>query len=117
MEPVDDVRIVFVTVPDTETGAWLARALVGESLAACVNVVPGVRSVYRWKGAVEDAGEALLVVKTVAGRLDALCGRIRELHPYDVPEVVAVAVVGGSEAYLDWVRGEVRPGRAPDGED
>lgn len=117
MESADDIRIVYITVPDAETGAGIARALVGESLAACVNVLPGVRSIYRWEGAVEEAGEALLIVKTVAGRLEALGRRVRDLHPYDLPEILAVAAAGGLEAYLDWIRGAVGPGGTPDGGD
>ncbi len=107
--PPEQVRVAFVTAPDAETGARIARALVEERLAACVNLVPGVRSIYRWEGAVEDAAEVLLVVKTRADRTDALADRVKALHPYDLPEVLAVACAGGSDDYLAWVRGEVAP--------
>ncbi|MDH3212597.1 MAG: divalent-cation tolerance protein CutA [Myxococcales bacterium] len=101
-----DVRVVLITVPDGETGAGLARALVQERLAACVNLVPGVRSFYRWEGKVQDDTELLLLVKTRADRIAALASRVRDLHPYELPEVLELAAVGGSAAYLDWVRAE-----------
>lgn len=100
------VEVVLVTAPDPETGARLARALVGERLAACVNVVPGVRSVYRYEGEVHDDPEVLLVVKSRADRAEILESRVRELHPYDLPEVIRLPLCGGSAAYLDWVRTE-----------
>ena len=103
------VMVVLVTAPDAETGARLARSLVEERLAACANLVPGVRSIYRWEGRVQEDAEVLLVLKTRAERVDALAARVSELHPYDMPEVVALPAVGGSRAYLDWVRGESRP--------
>jgi periplasmic divalent cation tolerance protein len=104
-----EVRVVLITAPDVETGAGLARALVAERLAACVNVVPAVRSIYRWEGEVQDDAEVLLVVKTRRARCAALAARVQDLHPYDVPEVVELPAVGGSEAYLDWVRRESAP--------
>jgi len=81
----------------------LADTLVGERLAACVNIVPGLRSVYRWQGAVECDNEVLLLIKTTRARLPALSARVVELHPHELPEVVAVEVAGGLSAYLDWV--------------
>jgi len=104
-----EVQVAFVTAPDTEVGARIARTLVEERLAACVNLVPGVRSIYRWEGAVEEAAEVLLVVKTRADRGRALADRVRELHPYDVPEVLTLPVAGGSADYLAWVQAEVAP--------
>ncbi|HEY8156412.1 MAG TPA: divalent-cation tolerance protein CutA [Myxococcota bacterium] len=100
------VRVVLTTVPDAEVGARLARTLVEEGLAACVNLVPGVRSIYRWQGRLEDAREVLLLVKTRADRCRALAARIQALHPYELPEVLELAAGGGSAAYLDWVRRE-----------
>ena len=97
------VLVCFCTCPDTDTAQRIADALVGERLAACVNVLPGVRSVYRWHGAVECSDEVLLLVKTVAGRREQLCARITALHPYELPEVIAVEASGGLTAYLDWV--------------
>jgi periplasmic divalent cation tolerance protein len=103
------VRVVLITVPDADTATGLGRALVEARLAACVNVVPGVRSLYRWEGKVQDDAELLLVVKTRADRIAALAARVRELHPSELPEILALSAVGGSEAYLDWVRTEASP--------
>jgi periplasmic divalent cation tolerance protein len=101
-----NVVVVLVTGPDIESLARLGRTIVDEKLAACVNLLDGVRSIYRWEGAIEDEGEALAIFKTTAERLDPLERRIVELHPYDVPEVIALPVVGGSNAYLAWIVGE-----------
>ena len=97
------VRIAFCTCPDAATATRIADALVGERLAACVNVLPGVHSVYRWQDAVERADEVLLLIKTRAGCLPALSARIQALHPHELPEVIAVEASGGLGAYLDWV--------------
>lgn len=105
----ESVRAVLVTAPDSEVAAGLARTLVEEGLAACVNLVPGIRSFYRWEGQVQDDPEVLLVIKTRSDRCDALAQRVQELHPYDLPEVLALPAVGGSAAYLDWVAAESRP--------
>lgn len=101
-----EARVVLVTAPDAEAAARLARALVEERLAACGNVVPAIRSIYRWEGTVHDEGEALLVLKTRAARVDALRARVLELHPYQVPEVLVLPVVDGSAAYLAWILAE-----------
>jgi periplasmic divalent cation tolerance protein len=107
----EPVHVVLVTAPDAEVGARIGRALVEEGLAACVNLVPGVRSIYRFEGKVHDDAEVLLVLKTRAALSAALAARVRALHPYELPEVVALAVAGGSEPYLDWVvsAAEARP--------
>ena len=102
----DDLRVVFVTAPDAGVAERLARGLVEERLAACVNLIPGIRSFYRWKGAVQDDAEVLLVVKTRADRLEALASRVQELHPYELPEILGLPIIGGSQAYLDWIRTE-----------
>jgi periplasmic divalent cation tolerance protein len=104
----DDVRVVLVTAPDAECGGRVARDLVGSRLAACVNLVPAVRSIYRWEGEVKDDAEVLLVIKTRSDRCQALRQRVVEIHPYDVPELIELPAVGGSPAYLDWVRTESR---------
>lgn len=96
-------RIVFITAPDMEVGRGLARAILEGRLAACVNLVPGVESHYWWEGELCAEGEVLLVVKTVAGRLEALEGLVMEQHPYDTPEFVVVELAGGSEKYLKWL--------------
>ena len=108
-QPEPEVRVVLITAPDAEVGARLSRALVEERLAACVNLVPGIRSFYRWEGAVQDDAEVLLVAKTRADRCAALAARVRDLHPYDLPEVLELSAVGGSEAYLAWVGAESKP--------
>ncbi|HZM52800.1 MAG TPA: divalent-cation tolerance protein CutA [Vicinamibacteria bacterium] len=92
--------------PDAER---IARALVEERLAACVNVVPGVVSIYRWKGKVEQEAELLLVIKTLAPRVEALKARLLELHPYELPEVVVLPIGGGHAPYLAWIEDQVRP--------
>ncbi|MEE2665941.1 MAG: divalent-cation tolerance protein CutA [Myxococcota bacterium] len=99
------VRVVLVTAPE-RVARELARALVGERLAACVNLVPGVRSIYRWQGEIEEDEEVLLVAKTQHDRVAALSQRVRELHPYDLPETLALSAAGGSAAYLAWVCAE-----------
>ena len=102
-------RVVLCTVPNEEVGAGLARQLVEERLVACVNIVPGVRSIYRFKGVIEDDRELLLVLKTSAARYAALETRIRALHPYEVCEVIALDVAAGSQPYLDWLSAESSP--------
>jgi len=103
---VTDVLVVLVTAPGAEEAARLARALVEERLAACGNVLPGLRSIYRWEGKVQDEGEALLLLKTTRARFAALRDRIQALHPYEVPEVLALPVEAGAERYLSWVGAE-----------
>jgi len=95
--------VCFCTCPDTEAAQRIADVLVEERLAACVHVLPGLRSVYRWQGAIERADEVLLVIKTVRERLEPLTARVACLHPYELPELVAVEIAGGLAAYLDWV--------------
>ena len=101
------VVVGLVTGPDREQLVRLGRALVEERLIACLNVVDRVTSVYRWEGAVCEEAEALGILKTTASRSDAVEKRVRELHPYDVPEVLFLPVAAGSAPYLDWVSGQV----------
>jgi periplasmic divalent cation tolerance protein len=103
-----DFVVVFVTAPDPDTAASLARALVGEKLAACVNIVPGLRSIYTWQGNLCDEQEVLCVVKTLRELFPALCARVTSLHPYQVPEIIALPIVDGHAPYLAWLRGETR---------
>ena len=98
---------IFMTAPDGAEAERMGRALVEERLAACANVVPGVVSVYRWEGRVQRDEEALVILKTTGEGVPALKARAVELHPYDVPEFLALPVVDGHQPYLDWVRGEV----------
>lgn len=105
MDPTD-VLVVLVTAPSQEKAVEIARAVVEARLAACGNVVPGLRSIYRWEGRVHDDAEALLVLKTTRARFEALRDRVLALHPYEVPEVLALPVEAGSAAYLGWIAGE-----------
>jgi periplasmic divalent cation tolerance protein len=102
-----DPFVVLVTAPSAEVGLELGRALVDEHLAACVNVLPGVTSIYRWEGKREEAAEALLLIKTGQDRYAALERRVLELHPYSVPEVLALPVQAGAPAYVRWVQESV----------
>jgi periplasmic divalent cation tolerance protein len=95
--------IALTTWPAGHDVDAFATAVVSEGLAACVNVLPPMRSIYRWKGEVQRADEYQLVLKTTAARIEDLERRVRELHPYDVPEFLVLPVVAGSEAYLNWV--------------
>lgn len=100
--------IVLCTCPDRETALRLAEALVDRELAACVNILPGLTSVYRWKGRRETAEELLLLIKTNAGAYPELEKTIRTLHPYELPEVIAVRVERGLGEYLAWIDNGVR---------
>ena len=95
--------IVWCTVPDADTGKSLATALVEARQAACVNVLPGLTSVYRWQDAVQQDAECLLLIKTRCDRFDDLCSFLRARHPYELPEIVAVPLVNGLPAYLAWI--------------
>lgn len=95
--------VVMCTCPDEAVAGRIARVLVEEKLAACVNRVPGLRSTYSWEGAIQDEPEVLLVIKSTGARFEALELRIRALHPYELPEIIALPVAGGSPACLDWV--------------
>jgi len=99
--------VVLVTVGSVAEGERVARALVEERLAACVNRISAVQSVYRWQGKVEENTEELLVIKTRADLFTALEKRVRELHSYSVPEVIALPIMNGSEAYLKWLGKQV----------
>lgn len=96
-------QLVLTTCPDATTADMIARTLVEDRLAACVNVLPPMQSVYRWKGRVESAEERLLVVKIRAADYAAVQRRIGELHSYELPEVIAVPITNGSPAYLRWL--------------
>ncbi|HET8551284.1 MAG TPA: divalent-cation tolerance protein CutA [Gammaproteobacteria bacterium] len=100
---------LFCTCPDAACAADMAKALVEERLAACVNLVPGLRSFYRWKGQVQEESEVLLIIKTAQERFEAVEERIAELHPYELPELLAVPITTGSAAYLAWLREESSP--------
>ncbi|MBI5493295.1 MAG: divalent-cation tolerance protein CutA [Deltaproteobacteria bacterium] len=95
--------LVFSTVPSPEEGARIGKAVVGEGLAACCNIIPGLRSIYLWKGKLCDEGEALCLLKTRAQLFDRLKDRIKELHTYEVPEIVAIDIKDGLREYLSWI--------------
>ena len=103
-----DFQIVLSTCGDRETAERIAHRLVEQRLAACVNILPGVQSVYRWQGTVESASEVLILVKTKASLIQEVQSTIASLHSYDVPEFLVVPVFGGSHAYLAWLRDSLR---------
>ncbi|MEM7413321.1 MAG: divalent-cation tolerance protein CutA [Myxococcota bacterium] len=106
MTTPSDARVVLVTAPDLEVARQLARTLVSEARIACANVVPGLESIYRWEGEVQVDAEVLLILKTTAAQVDAVAARVKDLHPYELPEVIALPIEGGSAGYLDWIRTE-----------
>ena len=101
--------IVHCSCPDAASAANIARALVDERLAACVQTIAGVVSTYRWEGQVRTKPEVLLLIKTTRDRLDAIKARLPALHPYAVPELVAVDVIGGLDVYLHWIEAQTAP--------
>ena len=101
-----DAILILSTVPDAETAERIASVLVEAKLAACVNILPAVRSVYRWRGAVEKAEENQLLIKTTAARYREVEEAIRAHHPYEVPEIIVLPVTGGLPAYLRWLTDE-----------
>ena len=102
------VVVVLVTCPTSTRAVGLAETLVKQRLAACVNILPSIRSVFRWQGKIDRAKELLLLIKTTQARFPALERAIRKLHPYDVPEVLALRVAKGFAPYLEWVAESVR---------
>ena len=100
---VPDLVLVLTTIAAETDGAAFARTLVEERLAACVNVLPPMTSVYRWKGQVEQDREQQVIIKTTRDRLTALENRVKELHTYELPEFVVIAAAGGSAGYLAWI--------------
>ncbi len=107
-----DKIVVLCTCAAAEDGERLGRALVEAGLAACVSILPGARSIYRWKGEMESAAEALLLIKSSRGRFPALREAIESMHPYEVPEVLALPVVDGAPNYLEWLDASLAAGDA-----
>ncbi len=107
-----DIRLVLVSAPE-DAASRIADAVLERRAAACANVLPGAVSRYWWKGALETSREALVFFKTTASGVEAAMRAIREVHPYDVPEILVLSVDEGSAAYLDWVRGEVQAAPRP----
>ncbi len=100
------INIVLVTVPDERSASHIAKVLVERKLAACVNILPQIHSVFRWQGKVDEADELLLIIKAKASRFMELAEAIRALHPYDVPEIIALNLADGLEKYCSWVLAE-----------
>ncbi|KAF7817014.1 protein CutA, chloroplastic isoform X1 [Senna tora] len=100
--------VVYVTVPNKEAGKKLAESIVKEKLAACVNRVPGVESVYEWKGEIQTDSEELLIIKTRQSLLEALTEHVKANHEYDVPEVISLPITGGNLQYLEWLKNSTR---------
>ena len=107
--PDEDPIVVFLTAPSGEEATRLADLLIGAHLAACVQILPEMESVYRWQGQIERQSEILLIVKTTAGKFAELEREVRALHSYETPEIVAVPIVSGSQPYLDWLTDSVKP--------
>jgi periplasmic divalent cation tolerance protein len=95
--------VVLITAPNEEEAAKIAKELVGGQLAACVNIIRGLRSLYRWQGKMEDENEVLMVAKTRRELFEGLQKKVKELHSYSVPEIIALPIVEGSEEYLKWL--------------
>lgn len=100
---IEEYVIVLTTIPSDADGAALGRSLVDERLAACVNLLPVMSSVYRWEGRIEQDEERQVIIKTSRARVVALWERVRELHPYEVPEFVVLPIIDGNDAYLRWI--------------
>ena len=109
----EDVVVVLVTCATMEDATRIARHVVGARKAACVSIVPQLRSIYRWEGEIEDDPEQLLIIKTTRVMFEALSTAIREVHPYSVPEILALPVTDGYDGYLRWVCESVGPEPAP----
>lgn len=104
--------MIYVTTPNEEEAAHIAETLVQEHLVACANVFPPIRSFYRWEGKVQDDREVVFVAKTTRLRADDVIRRIRELHSYEVPAILAIPILAGNSEYLRWVEGECMAGEA-----
>lgn len=108
MSASTDVVVVLVTAPDLDSATRVARGLLESRLVACANLVPGIRSLFWWEGSVEESDEVLMVLKSRRSAVERISGKVRALHPYEVPEVVALDVTSGLGAYLAWVKGETK---------
>ena len=99
----DNIRIVYVTTDSLDNAKQIAKILVSERLAACVSIINNCTSIYGWQGSVQESYELLLMIKTLDNKIDALEKRIKEIHTYEVPEIIAVKVDSSNEAYLNWM--------------
>ena len=105
--PNSEYVVVFVTTGAAEESALISKVLLEQGKAACVSIVKGVNSMYRWNGKIDSASEELLIIKTRAALLDEIIRIVKEIHTYDVPEIIALPIIGGSRDYLDWLGKEV----------
>ena len=103
---MSEISIVMVTAGSAEEAATIGRTLIEERLAACANIVPGIRSIYRWKGKIYDEQEFLIIIKTRTSHFEAVQKRVKELHSYEVPEIISFPVAHGLPQYLEWVQAE-----------
>ncbi|MGM0655247.1 MAG: divalent-cation tolerance protein CutA [Thermodesulfobacteriota bacterium] len=103
------IRIVYMTAGDMDEASRIAKALVQRRLAACVNIIDGMRSVYEWEGTIQEEGEVVMIAKTHADCLPELEEAVKSIHSYDCPCIVELPVSGGNNAFLDWVKAQVRP--------
>ncbi|MGD9580415.1 MAG: divalent-cation tolerance protein CutA [Vampirovibrionia bacterium] len=95
--------VVLITAPDEQTAEMIAKALVEQELAACVNIIPSIRSIYSWDGSICDDSEVMMVVKTIAEKFDKLEAVVKDIHSYDVPEIILLPIEKGSKNYLQWI--------------
>ena len=110
MQPTEpDTIVIYITVPNADEAKSLAQTLVREKLVACVNIVSGIQSVYSWEGSIQTENELLLICKSRTERFEALKNRVQSLHSYDVPEIISIPILNGSEPYLNWVRENSTP--------
>jgi len=98
--------VVYVTTPDEKTAKTIANKILEKKLAACVNIIPNINSIYRWKGKIEEDQEALMIIKTRRELFETLTKTIKEMHPYEVPEVIGIPIIEGYKAYLEWIKDE-----------
>ena len=103
--------LVYVTTPDVESARTIGRSVVAEGLAACANILDGMTAIFRWRGAIEESSEAVLLLKTTQDRVDTLTSRLRDLHSYEVPCIVILPITGGNPDFLAWIASET--GEAP----
>ncbi|MBI4697727.1 MAG: divalent-cation tolerance protein CutA [Nitrospirae bacterium] len=101
---INDEIVVYITASNEDEAAQIAKALVEAKLAACVNIIKNIRSIYRWQGKIEDENEVLMIVKTRKELFSVLSLKVKELHSYSVPEIIALPIIEGSEDYLKWIK-------------
>ncbi len=103
-EQTEKEIVIFITAPNEDEASRIARSLVEARLAACANIVKNVRSIYTWQGNIQDDSEVLMIIKTREGLFSAVAGKVKELHSYDVPEIIALPIIDGSPDYLNWLK-------------